>query len=213
MHTIYLIPGLGTDERLFKNLKFNHPFKTIKWIVPKLNEELSSYALRLTDQIDTNHSFSLIGVSFGGMCVVEISKILKPEHVILISSAKTEDELPFKLKLLRHVPLHKLVNDYMYKKLAYINRNLFGISRIEYSNLFQSMLRNLPEDYLMRAIHTIANWKNQEYPNGIHHIHGDKDSIIPYRNIINPIQIKGGSHIMIMNKAKEINEIINAILK
>ena len=38
------------------------------------------------------------------------------------------------------------------------------------------------------------------------HIHGDKDLIFPIENIIDSIVVKGGTHIMILNKYKWMNE-------
>lgn len=212
MHTVYLVPGLGTDERIFRNLEFNYPTKIIKWAVPHPKETLPHYAMRLAEQIDTQYPFSMVGVSFGGMCALEIAKVLNPVKTILISSAKTEDELPFKIKLLRLVPLHKYINDRMYIRLAFINARLLGIRTVEQNDLFKKMLESLPPYYFMRSVNCIAHWKNKEYPSNIYHLHGDKDTLIPYRNIKNPIRIKGGTHLMVLNRAREINRILSEIL-
>ncbi len=58
------------------------------WIEPLKNESLKNYAQRISNKI-TSDNPTLIGLSFGGILAVEISKILKLQKVILISSAKT----------------------------------------------------------------------------------------------------------------------------
>ena len=92
---IYAFSGLGTDERIFRQLALDHELIPVKWINPLPKEKLSSYAQRLGEQIDQSEPFALLGVSFGGMLVSELVKTLNPEKVILISSASTRFELPY----------------------------------------------------------------------------------------------------------------------
>jgi len=47
----------------------------------------------------------------------------------------------------------------------------------------------------------------------VYHLAGDKDLIFNYKNIKDPIVIKGGTHIMVFDKAKQINKILKDILK
>lgn len=86
---IYLISGLGADERMFQRLNFyNFEPVYLQWISPKKNESISDYAARLKSQI-TEEKPIIIGLSLGGMMAVEISKQIKTEKVVLISSIKT----------------------------------------------------------------------------------------------------------------------------
>lgn len=107
---IYGISGLGADERVFKFLNLKFEFVPISWIEPLKNETIENYSKRLSKIIDSKKDFCLIGVSFGGLIAVEISKILNPKLTILISSAHTKDELrPIyrwfgKTKLIKIIP-------------------------------------------------------------------------------------------------------------
>jgi hypothetical protein len=56
------------------------------------------------------------------------------------------------------------------------------------------------------------NWKNDWYPENLVHLHGDSDHIFPVKNIKANFVIPGGGHLMVMNKAKEINEILKRII-
>ena len=40
------------------------------------------------------------------------------------------------------------------------------------------------------------------------HIHGEKDEVFPSKHIKNSIEIKNGTHVMILNKAKTISKIL-----
>jgi len=206
---------MGVDERMFRNLEIkNCNILHIKWLTPFKNENLPEYALRLAKIIDTSQPFALIGVSFGGMCCIEIAKQLNPVKTFLVSSSKTRAEVPQKIKIWYRVPLYKKLNDDVYKKAALLVKNLFGVTSKEQGERFEQMLNTAPENYFKGAVHCILSWKNQEIPENIIHIHGTADQVLPIKKIVNcNYKIKDGTHFMIVNRAQEINEIINKELE
>lgn len=206
---IYFIPGLGVDHRLFMNLRLpGHDVRYLKWIVPYRNEPLRDYALRMAEQIDASRPFVLSGVSFGGMCATEIAKVLKPEKLILISSAKKESEVPLTIRLFRYMPLQKLISsDRFYIKMALLLWKSFGFKGQQQYKLFKEMMESMPEGYFAPACNCVINWRNKEHEQ-TYHLHGDKDLILPFHNITNAIRIKGGSHVMVINQAELISEIL-----
>ena len=58
------------------------------------------------------------------------------------------------------------------------------------------------------AINQIINWRNTSKPENIIHIHGSNDHIFPVKNVQANYIVKGGGHFMVMNRAREMNEII-----
>jgi len=78
------------------------------WIKPLKNESLNSYAFRMTKFIDSKNPI-LVGVSLGGVLVQEISKIIKCEKIIIISSIKSRSELPVSMKMAKYTNIHKLL--------------------------------------------------------------------------------------------------------
>jgi hypothetical protein len=45
---IYLFSGLGADERVFQHLDISgHEHVFVKWVIPKTDETIESYAARL----------------------------------------------------------------------------------------------------------------------------------------------------------------------
>ncbi len=214
MMNVYCIPGLGVDYRLFKNLALNNCIiHHIKWETPTKNESLPDYAIRLSKQIDTSKPFVLIGVSFGGMCATEIAKQLHPLKTFLISSCKTKDELPLKLTIWKYIPLYKALSDKTYKQAAMLFKRLFGVITKEQSDRFREMQDCAPKDYFKGAIHCIMSWENKTIPPSVIHIHGTADGILPSKKVKANYLIENGSHFMIINKAEEINRIINEELK
>src|SRR5687767_10440822 len=108
MKHIYCISGLGADERVFSKLKIAG-FQThhIKWMIPEKDERVESYAKRLTMQIQ-HHNPVLIGHSFGGIMCIEIARLIQTEAVILISSIKSETELPLWMRIPGKLKLNRL---------------------------------------------------------------------------------------------------------
>lgn len=215
MLNVYCIPGMGVNERLFRNLKLdNCTIHHIKWETPYKNESLPDYAMRLAKQIDTTRPFVLVGVSFGGMCSVEISKKLKPLKTFIISSSKFSNELPFKIAFWRTLPFYKFFRDGFYKNAVMIAKKQFGVITQDQKISFRKMLDEAPHNYFNGAVDCIVKWDNDIRPNNLIHIHGTSDKVLPHSKVIAcDYTIKGGTHFMIINKAEEISEIINKELK
>lgn len=207
---VYCISGMGVDGRLFKNLKLNGcMIHHLKWITPLRDEPLSDYAMRLSRSINTSEPFVLVGVSFGGMCCVEIAKQLHPVKTFVISSCKKCDELPLKILFWKRFKVYKKISDKLYIKGAFLLRRRFGVASKEQSQKFMQMLQAAPPNYFSGAVHCIMDWKNNIVPGNVVHIHGTTDRVLPFQNITCDYTIEGGNHFMIVNRSREINEILN----
>jgi hypothetical protein len=211
---IYCIPGLGVNNHLYKNLKLtNCKITHIKWLAPVKDETLPEYAMRLAEQIDTSKPFVLIGVSFGGMCCIEIAKQLSPVKTFLISSSKVRSELPKSLRFLSILPGHQLLSDTIFLKGARIVKNKLGVTN-EMEQDFEDMLTPPPDGYFSKAVDMIVNWQNEEYPSSVFHIHGNADDVLPYKKDVNyDYIVQDGSHMMVVDKGEEISEVINRELE
>ncbi len=214
MLNLYCIPGMGVDERLFRNLKpDNCTLHHIKWETPHKKETLPHYAMRLARQIDTSKPFALLGVSFGGMCATEIAKQMHPVKTFVVSSCKVSEELPLRLTIWKYIPLYKHVSDKTYKGAALFFKRQFGVSSKDQSHKFKQMLDASPHNYFKGAVHCLLSWKNKIVPASVVHIHGNADKVLRIDKVKPNYIIEGGSHFMIINKAKEINKIINEELR
>lgn len=178
MSKIYIFSGLGVDKRVYDNINFgNLDVEFIDWIELIKNESLENYAFRISKKINSENPI-LIGLSFGGMLAVEISKLIKVKKVILIASAKTKVELPFVYRLFGKLKLNQLIPNPILKHQNFITNRLFGIESNEEKLLLKSILQDTDSNFLSWAINEIANWKNEISPENYIHIHGNKDRII-----------------------------------
>ena len=79
--------------------------------------------------------------------------------------------------------------------------------------LFNDMLVKSSPVFLKWAMGAVLHWDNKTIPANIYHIAGDKDLIFSYKKLKNVILVKGGTHIMVFDKAVETNKILKDILK
>ena len=210
---IYLISGLGADERVFKNLNFGvlEPY-FIKWIEPFKNEALPDYAKRLLPQITTENPI-ISGVSFGGMIAVEMSKLIDYQKVIIVSSAQTKNDIPWIYRFLGSLKIHRFIPSFILKSANFVTYWLFGVSTFEEKKLLKAILNDTNIHFLKWALTAISTWKNETMNDDINHIHGDNDKILPFKNIHSVVvKIKNGGHLMILNKSAELSKIINQML-
>ncbi|GGH05364.1 alpha/beta hydrolase [Mucilaginibacter phyllosphaerae] len=216
MPKIFLIAGLGADSRLYKNIKLPAGYDEVlvNWLIPDVSDTLSDYAQSLIDQFYIKDNSIVIGVSLGGMLAVEIAKRVKLAKVILISSIKADSEAPWYFKLFRGLPVYRAIPGKLITYLGFLVKPMFGSMSAEDLALFKSMLRNSSPVFLKWAMRAVLYWKNDAEVSNLYHIIGDKDLVFPYQNIKNPTAvIKGGTHIMVFDRADEINVLLAGILK
>lgn len=209
MKKVYVFSGLGVDKRVFRNISFDHVHaEFVDWIKPSSDESMENYAKRIATIIKAEKPI-LMGLSFGGMIAVEISKIIDTEKVILISSAKTKSELSSQFKILNPIGIIKVLPSKVLKHHNFLTNWFFGASRKEDKRLLGQVLKETDPDFLKWAIHEILNWQNASKPKNFIHIHGSSDRIIPIENVEFTHEIRNGGHFMIMNKSQEIQRILD----
>ncbi|RCH55929.1 alpha/beta hydrolase [Mucilaginibacter hurinus] len=214
MSRIFLIPGLGADCRIYKNIDLeDHEVIQVNWIEPTVTDTLQSYAQRIIDQYNITNDSVVIGNSMGGMVAVEIAKRVALKKVILISSIKTYSEAPWYFSLFRRFPVYKIIPGRLFTSLGFLVKPLFSSMSATDAALFADMLKRTSPIFAKWAMKAILNWNNTDIPLHTYHITGNKDLIFDYRKINNALIINDGTHIMIFDKAKEVNKLLMDIIK
>lgn len=205
----YFISGLGADRRVFKNIILPEGFETVylDWIFPLQNESLKEYALRLARKIDKNTPFVLIGLSLGGMIASQISLQFKPRLTILISSVPVASDLPPYYHWARGLRLHHLIPPQLIKS-AFLLKRIFTTETPDDKLTLVEMIKDMDVKFVRWAMNSIPQWKNDKLPLPYIHIHGTDDRILPLRFTKPTHIISKGGHLIIMNRAKEINDIL-----
>jgi len=209
MITLYMFPGLGADETIFRRLHLpGYEIVHIKWIKPLNKETLPEYAKRLVYQIRKDTRPVLIGLSFGGMVAQEVAKLVNPALTIIISSLKTEEERPLQLKLAEELRPNRFIPSLLAIRFDFWYRWAFGPLTSKEKTFVKAMARGIHPDFTDWASETAINWKNKELVPNVVHIHGDQDNLFPIGYIKDAIVVKGGTHFMVFNKAEEVSAVI-----
>lgn len=211
---VYFISGLGINRNAFVrlDLKGIEPVY-LDWLEPEVQESLHQYAGRMARAIPEKEVPVLVGLSFGGIMAIEISKLRPVKQIVLISSAKHSNEKGRLLHMLRWLPLYRLISPDLYLKTVRLWGPVFGIHTQQSRKGFLSMLSQSSAHYLQWATRQVVGWNNTTVPENLIHIHGDKDPIFPISRIRAAQVISGGDHGMIFTRAKEISAILENALQ
>ncbi len=208
MQKIYCIPGLGADYRLYSRLNLNAELIPVKWITAEVDETPADYANRLLDQIKDDNPI-LMGVSLGAVLAVEISKLINCKKLYLISTVKTKKELPPYFSMIDYLPFRLSSATGWFKKHAGVLKPIYNKTNKSDLELFKKMLDECPTEFVDWGVNAVAHWQNESIDCAYLHIHGSMDLVFPKKWVKNFVEIKGGSHYMVVDKANQISPIIN----
>jgi predicted esterase YcpF (UPF0227 family) len=211
---VYLMPGLAASALIFERIALPkeifemHP---LEWEIPQDNESLSNYAKRITEKI-THENPVLIGVSFGGILVQEMAKHIVVRKVIIISSVRSNAEFPRRLKIAKTTKAYKLIPMRLFANIESLAKFSFGEKVNQRLKLYEKFLSVRDIRYLNWAVEQVILWERTVIDENVIHIHGDMDDVFPIKYIKNCVVVKGGTHIMILNKYKWLNENLPSII-
>jgi len=206
---VYFMPGMSANSLIFERIKIkgNFNFHYLEWIEPKKNECLKKYSIRFSKLI--KHEFPiLIGVSFGGILVQEISKIIHVKKIIIISSVKSKREFPVSMKVVKTTKSYKILPVKWINDFESLISFVFGPRVKRKVELYRKYLSVRDEKYLSWAFKELIEWDQDKPLENIIHIHGSRDMIFPALSIKNYVEVPDGDHAMILKKADWINEFL-----
>lgn len=205
---VYCMPGLAASSDIFERIELpKDTFELIllEWKLPFPNESLKAYAQRMV--LDIKHKNPvLLGVSFGGILVQEMAAFCNPKKVIIISSVKTNKEFPRRMKIAKAIKLYKIVPTSVVSHFESLAKISLGDKINQRLKLYEKYLSIRDKSYLDWALKSVLLWDRKVADPNVLHIHGDKDEVFPLKYITNAIVVKGGTHILVLNKYKWLNE-------
>ena len=211
---VYLMPGLAASTAIFERIALpedTFEIHLLEWEIPLDKETLADYAKRIAAKIKRPNPV-LIGVSFGGILVQEMAKFMDVRKVIIISSVKSNLEFPRRLKIAKTTKAYKLIPMSLILNIESLAKFSFGEKVNQRLKLYERFLSVRDIGYLNWAVEQVVLWDRTVIDESVIHIHGDMDDVFPIKNIKNCTVVKGGTHVMILNKYKWLNENLPSII-
>ena len=209
-----MMPGLAASAAIFERIVLPEDiFETVllEWEIPLYKETLPEYAKRIAQKIQHPNPV-LIGVSFGGILVQEMTRFIEARKVIIISSVKTNVEFPRRIKVAKTTKAYKLIPTNLVANVESLSKFSFGYKIDQRLKLYEKFIRVRDKRYLDWAVEQVILWERTIADEKVVHIHGDDDDVFPIKNIQNCIVVKGGTHAMILGKYKWLNENLPRII-
>lgn len=209
-----MMPGLAASAAIFERIVLPADiFETVllEWEIPLEKETLPEYAKRIAQKIQHPNPV-LIGVSFGGILVQEMTRFIEARKVIIISSVKTNVEFPRRMKVAKTTKAYKLIPTNLVANVESLSKFSFGYKIDQRLKLYEKFLRVRDKRYLDWAVEQVILWERTIADEKVVHIHGDDDDVFPIKQIQNCIVVKGGTHAMILVKYKWLNENLPRII-
>lgn len=210
---IYFIPGMAAGPKTFENIKLpedQYEVKIIEWLIPEKDETLTQYAKRMAAFVKTPDAI-LVGVSFGGVVAQEMERFLKLKRLVIISSVKNKNELPWRMRLTGQFKAYKLIPTAKFLSVKDLTQFSVGPKSKRRLLLYQKYLNVRNKQYLDWAIKQMVTWDREKTVEGLIHIHGEKDQVFPIKYIKKCIVIKEGTHIMLLTRGREISQLLQQI--
>lgn len=211
--TIYFVPGLANDKRIFQNLAQElSEYKLVFFEhLDNLNEEetIQQYAVRLIRHQEYFDVDSIIiGLSMGGLIAIEMAKIIKFKKVVLLSTVKHRNEFPFIIRMASKYKIH--LPPFLIKSTIKPISLLFNVTNRVGADFLSKIINDSNEKHIIWAQKAVVKWKNNLIPYNYIHIHGTHDEIFPISCVKPTHIIKKGTHYMVMDRAKEIAAILKS---
>ena len=209
------MPGMAASPSIFERIQLRSTafeMHFLEWLLPDKEETIEHYAKRISENVK-HEDVILVGVSFGGILVQEMKPFVKVKKVIIISSVKSNVELPRRMKVAKSTKAYKLIPTQLFGNIEGLAKFAFGSSVIKQRlKLYEKFLAVRDKTYLDWSIDQIINWKRTEVDPEVIHIHGDADEVFPIKYIKNAIPVKGGTHMMILTKYRWLNDNLPKIM-
>ncbi|MBC7851692.1 MAG: alpha/beta hydrolase [Chitinophagaceae bacterium] len=153
----------------------------------------------------------MVGVSMGGMVATEIATRLNPAQTVLISSVPSSSQIPFYFKWASKFNLQQLVPVSLFKSASILKR-FFTTETPEDKIILKQLIRESDPVFVKWAMDAILKWDGPGSLINYVHIHGTRDELLPLRFTKPTHKIAKGGHLMVLNRADEINQILSEVL-
>ena len=109
------------------------------------------------------------------------------------------------MKIAKTTKAYKLLPTGLLQDVELLTKYAFGDTLKKKLKLYEKYLHMRNKEYLDWAIEQMICWERTTIDPEVIHIHGDADEVFPAKNIKGFINVKGGTHAMILSKYRWFN--------
>lgn len=210
---VYMMPGMAANAQIFDFIQLGNSFEIhrLSWFMPKKEESLTSYANRMCKNIKHPNPV-LVGVSFGGILVQEMAKLIPCKKVIIISSVRTHKEFPIHMRITRKTKAYRFFPTQWVDNVEDFVGFMLGPSVRKRMDLNKKYLSVRHPEYLNWALDAFFNWDQEEPLPNVVHLHGTYDLVFPILYLKNYIPVPKGTHTMIVLRSLWFNQHLPKII-
>jgi|694.fasta_scaffold35553_7 pimeloyl-ACP methyl ester carboxylesterase len=210
--TIYLLPGVGCDARLFERLDLaGFDVVMLAWPAFEAKDSLAAIAHRLLSSVRTDEPHVLVGVSMGGMVAQELAVLTNPQKVVLISSWTGPHEWPRHVRFGARFGVHRVIREWT-MRAAWPVKRVMDPREGAVDRLLWDMAMKQSARQLRNGTAAIMRWNGSPWKGPVVRIHGDKDIVTPLRFPVDHV-VKSGQHVMVLTKAEEVSQLLVRCLR
>lgn len=215
MPRLFLLPGLGADERMFAGLGgLCLPVISVRLPAPQTHESMPRYSLRVAAQLGLRPEDWIGGASFGSLVSADIARRRPVAGLVLIGGALSSDTLVAavrRLSLLRHLlpayVLHPLLTTRSALTLG------FGALSAPHLRLLADMVAATPRALLREGARLATRYRPASpvlCP--VHAIHGEDDRMMRPPPLANCRVVPGAGHALAVTHPREVTTFLNETL-
>lgn len=206
--TVYLLPGVGCDQRLYDRIELpaHHRVVKLEWPAFTDRDTLPAIAARMRPHVDAGERHILVGVSMGGMVAQELAALTGPEKVVLISSWTGPQEWTPFVRVSARLGLSTLIRDWSMRAVWPLKK-LVDKRESSVDGLLWDMACKQTARQLRNGTGAILRWQGSPWHGPLVRIHGDKDIVTPLRFPVDHL-VKGGEHVMVLTRPKEVSGLL-----
>ena len=117
------------------------------------------------------------------------------------------------MKIAKTTKAYKLLPTSWLQDVEKLVKYAFGDSLKRKLKLYEKYLHVRDKNYLDWALENMICWNRTKIDPKVIHIHGDADEVFPAKHIKEYINVKGGTHAMILSKYKWFNANLPKIIR
>jgi pimeloyl-ACP methyl ester carboxylesterase len=212
---LFLLPGLGADQRLFAKLGApGLPVIPVCLPAPAPGETMPAYSLRVAASLSLNPQDWIGGSSFGSLVAADIARHRPLAGLVLIGGALGSEALAtsarwlgrfahlLPLRLLRPMLARRSMLDFLLGPLDETD-----------SRLVAEMIADTPDSLLREGSRLAASY----FPRlpllcPVHAIHGDRDCVMSPPPLARALIVQGAGHLIALSHPGRVNAFLHEVI-